>query len=66
MVPFTKMGEPEGTRLEEDDDSSCGSVGLACCGPFIDTHSRQLGVALGIFSSTGLELTLYLLQLCIL
>ena len=48
--------------MEEDDAFSCGPVGLACCGPFSGTRSRQLDVALGSFSSTGLELTLDLLH----
>ena len=42
MVPFTMMGEAEGTRMEEAGAFSCGPVGLACCGPLSGTRSRQL------------------------
>ena len=41
-MPFTMMGEAEGTRMEEAGAFSCGPVGLACCGPLSGTRSRQL------------------------
>lgn len=49
MVPFTKMENQAGIRMEEDDEFSFAHIELDCCGSFSKKPSRILGLASAAF-----------------